>query len=166
MERQLWVPRDVAERDDRDERNLRRLARGHLLLLGARPRHPREPLGVAVPLDDRSLARYGTWAAGTGTSFYRSTYLRSYTAGARLVRTSVVAKRIAIVATTCSTCGSVRVYWGSTLLRTISLRSATTVNKKLITVTTFTSTRSGTLTIRVYSSGKKVIVDGVAIRRN
>ena len=77
-----------------------------------------------------------------------------------------MAKRIALVATTCSTCGKVRVYWGSTLLRTISLYSATTVNRKLITVTTFASTRTGTLSIKVYSSGKKVIIDGVAIHRN
>ena len=121
---------------------------------------------TAIPLDDRSLARYGRWTAGTGTAYYRSTYLRSSSSGAKLTRTGVVAKRIAIVATTCSTCGSVRVYWGSTLLRTISLRSATTVNKKLITVTTFTSARKGTLMIKVYSSGKKVLIDGVAIRRN
>jgi len=121
---------------------------------------------TAIPLDDRSLTRSGRWTAGSGTAYYRSTYLRSSSSGAKLTRTGVVAKRIAIVATTCPTCGSVRVYWGSTLLRTISLRSATTVNKKLITVTTFTSARKGTLMIKVYSSGKKVLIDGVAIRRN
>jgi bacillolysin len=121
---------------------------------------------TAIPLDDRSLTRYGRWTAGTGSAYYRSTYVRSYAAGAKLVRTGVVARRIAIVATTCSTCGTIRVYWGSTLLKTISLKSATTVNRKLITVTTFTSARTGTLSIRVYSGSKKVIIDGVAIRRN
>jgi len=121
---------------------------------------------TAVPLDDRSLARAGSWAAGTGASYYRSTYLRSSTAGARLTRTGVVAKRIALVATTCSTCGTVKVYWGSTLLKTISLYSRTTVNQKVITVATFSSARTGTLKIAVSSRGKRVIVDGVAIRRN
>lgn len=121
---------------------------------------------TAIPLDDRSLSRSSGWTAGTSSTFYRSTYLRSYTYGAKLTRTGVVARRIAILARTCSTCGTVRVYWGSTLLRTISLKSATTVNKKLITVTTFTSARSGTLKIKVDSSGKKVIIDGVAIRRD
>lgn len=120
---------------------------------------------TAIPLDDRSLSRSSSWTAGSSSSFYRSTYLRSSTSGARLVRTGVVARSVAIVATTCPTCGSVRVYWGSTLLRTISLTSATTVNRKLIKVTTFTSARSGTLTIKVNSSGHKVIIDGVAIRR-
>ena len=76
------------------------------------------------------------------------------------------ARRIAIVATTCPTCGSISVYWGSTFLKTISLKSTTTVNKKLLVVTTFASARAGTLTIKVYTSGKKVILDGVAIRPN
>jgi len=121
---------------------------------------------TAVPLDDRSLARAGSWSAGTGSAYYRSTYLRSSTSGARLTRTGVVARRIALVASTCSTCGIVRVYWGSTLLKTINLYSRTTVNQKLIAVTTFSSARTGTLKITVTSRGKRVIVDGVAIRRN
>ena len=51
-------------------------------------------------------------------------------------------------------------------MRTISRTSTTTVNSKLIAVTTFAAARSGTLTIRISSSGKKVVIDGVAIRRN
>jgi hypothetical protein len=121
---------------------------------------------TAVPLDDRSLSRSGSWTSGTGSAYYRSTYRRSASHGAKLTRTGVVAKRIAIVATTCRTCGKVRVYWGSTLLRTINLYSSSTVNKKLITVTSFAGTRTGTLSVKVHSSGKKVIIDGVAIRRN
>jgi hypothetical protein len=120
----------------------------------------------AVPLDDRSLTRSASWTAGSGSAYYRSTYLRSSSAGARLTRTGVVAKRIALLVSTCPTCGTVKVYWGSTLLRTVSLASATTVNQKLVTVASFGSGRVGTLSIRVSSSGKKVIVDGVAIRRN
>jgi hypothetical protein len=77
-----------------------------------------------------------------------------------------VAKRLAILATTCATCGSVRVYWGSTLLKTISLHSSTTVNRKLLTVATFSRARSGTLTIKVYSSGRRVLIDGLVVRRN
>ena len=138
------------------------LARDTLGLVSA----PSAETCTAVPLDDRSLSRSSGWSTGTGSAYYRSTYLRSSTHGAKLTRTGTVAKQIAILATTCSRCGTIRVYWGSKLLKTISLRSTTTVNRKLITVTTFTSARSGTLSIRVYSSGKKVIIDGVAIRRN
>ena len=120
---------------------------------------------TAIPLDDRSLSRSSGWSAGTGSAYYRSTYLRSSTYGAKLTRTGVVAKRIALVATTCSTCGTVKVYWGSTLLKAVSLYSKTTVNKKLITVASFSSARSGTLSIKVSSRGKRVIIDGVAISR-
>ena len=112
-----------------------------------------------------SLARSGSWYVGTSSAYYRSTDLRSTSYGAKLVRTGVVAQRIALLVETCSTCGSVKVYWGSTLLKTISLYASTTHYKVLITVTTFTSARSGTLTITVSTSGKPVIIDGVAIRR-
>ena len=120
---------------------------------------------TSAPLDDRGLARYGTWASGTGTVYYRGTYRRSTVDGARLVRTGVVARRLALVATTCPTCGSVRVYWGSTLLRSISLVSATTVNRRVIAIATFPSARTGTVTIRVTSWGRRVVVDGLLIRR-
>jgi uncharacterized protein YbbK (DUF523 family) len=121
---------------------------------------------TAVPLDDRSLSRSADWTAGTSSASYRSTYLRSSAYGATLTRTGVHARRIALLATTCPTCGSVKVYWGATLLKTVSLYSATTVDQALIPVAAFGSTRTGTLSIKVSSSGKKVVVDGVAIRAN
>jgi hypothetical protein len=121
---------------------------------------------TGVPLDDRSLVRVGSWTSGSGSAYYRSTFRRSSTGGASLVRTRVVARRLAIIATTCATCGKVRVYWRSTFLRTINLYSARTINRRLITVATFPSARSGTVTIRVYGSGKRVLIDGLAIRRN
>lgn len=115
------------------------------------------------PLDDRSLVRYGSWSTGTGSAYYRSTWIRSYSYGSRVIRTSVKAKQIVLVATTCSTCGSVRVYWGSTLLRSISLYSRTTVNRRVITVATFSSVRSGTVTVKLSSSGHRVILDGLGV---
>jgi len=121
---------------------------------------------TVVPLDDRSLASFGSWTSGTGSAYYRSTFRRSSSSGASLARTRVVARSLAIVATTCPTCGRVRVYWGSTLLKTINLFSTTTINRRLIMVTTFTAPRSRTVTLRVYGSGKRVLIDGLAIRRN
>jgi hypothetical protein len=121
---------------------------------------------TAVPLDDRSLRRTLNWTARIGGDYFRATYLRTSTHGARLIRSGVVARRIALLATTCPACGTVDVYWGATLLRTISLRSATTTNRRLIAVRTFASARTGTLRIVVVSRGRTVIIDGVAIRRN
>ena len=59
-----------------------------------------------------------------------------------------------------------KVYWNGTLLKTISLASATTVNKKVIAIKTWTSGHAGTLKLKVSTSGKKVLIDGVVIRRN
>lgn len=121
---------------------------------------------AAIPLDDRSLTRSGRWVAGTGTAYYMGTYLRSSTVGSKLVRSGVVARRIALVVTTCATCGSVDVYWGSTRLKTINLYSAATVNRALVVVATFPSVRTGTLTISVRSHSGNVTIDGVAIGRS
>jgi hypothetical protein len=118
---------------------------------------------TAAPLDDRALTRAGSWSAKTGSAFYRGTYLQTTSLGAKLTKTGVKVKRVALVASTCSTCGSVSVYLGSKLLKSISLKSTTTANKKLITVYTFSAATSGTLTIKVTSSGKKVIIDGVVL---
>ena len=120
---------------------------------------------TAIPLDDRSLTYVSGWSAGTGTAYWTGTFLRTYRNGATLRRTGVVAKRIALVATTCPTCGTVDVYLGSTLLRTIDLSSPTRVNRKVISVARFTSVHRGTVTIKVTSSGKPVIIDGLGISR-
>jgi hypothetical protein len=121
---------------------------------------------TGVPLDDRALSRTTAWSAWTGSGYYRGSALVTRTQGAKLTRTGVVARRLAIVATTCPTCGSVRVYWNGSLVRTISLRSATTVNRKVLPVATFGSARSGTVRIIVRSSGARVLIDGLAVRRN
>ena len=126
---------------------------------------------TTVPLDDGSTVRTGAWTAGTGAAYYKGTYLRSTALGARLTRTGVQFNRLAIVATTCPTCGKVSVYLGTTLLKTISLVSATTVNKKVIVVFTTPELptgsvlKTGSLVIKVVTSGKKVLIDGIVVSR-
>jgi hypothetical protein len=118
---------------------------------------------LAVPLDDRSLARSSGWMAGTGPAFYRSTFVRSFAHGARLTRTGVGRGDIVLVASRCPTCGSVRVSSGVRRSKVISLWAPVREDRSLIRLWTWTA--PGTLTITVESSGKKVIIDGIAIRR-
>ena len=122
------------------------------------------PACTAIPLDDRSLTRSAGWTALAGPGFYRSTALRSSSRGAKLTRTGPATTGIALLATTCPTCGTVKVYWNARLLRTVSLSSATRIDRKLIPVVSWWVMHTGTLTIKVVSSGKKVIIDGLAIR--
>jgi CHAP domain len=121
---------------------------------------------TATPLDDRSLARTGSWAASMATGYYDGTYLRSSTEGAKLTRSDVVARQIAVLVRTCPGCGTIKVYWGSTLLKTISLNATTTTRSHLIAVKTFSAVHTGTLTIKVSSAHKSVTIDGIVIRRN
>jgi hypothetical protein len=121
---------------------------------------------TAVPLDDRSLTRSGTWSAGTGAAYFNKTVINSTKTTAKAVRTGVQTKRISLLVTTCPTCGSVKVYWGSTLLKKVSLKSTKTVNKKVIAIKTFTSVQTGTLTLKPGTAGKKTLIDGVILSRS
>jgi len=117
---------------------------------------------TAVPVDDRSLVRSGGWAALRDSRFYRSTALRTRHKGATLRFRDIRAPRVRLVATTCPTCGTVKVYRGHHLLGTISLSSPARVDRALLTVEK-AHLRGDTITIKVVSSGRKVIIDGVAI---
>ena len=117
---------------------------------------------TAIPLDDRSLRRSAGWTALTGAKYFGSTALRSSTYGARLTRTGVYGTALALLATTCPTCGTVKVYLDGELLRKISLHSDTRVDRRLIRITDDDSL-AGTITIKVVTSGKPVVIDGLAV---
>ena len=160
----------MAVGNDDDVRVTHREHRAHLLLLG--PVARRDRVGAwtaetctAVPLDDRSLSRSSGWTAVTGSAYYRSTAVRASRAGSSLTRTKVVARRVALVVSTCPTCGSVKVYWNGAYKKTISLKSSTTRHKVLVSALSFSSVRSGTLKLVVSSSSNQVRVDGVAVNR-
>lgn len=122
---------------------------------------------TATPLDDVRLSRSGTWTRGTNSAYYLGTYTSTKTNGAALIRTGVQARHISLLTTTCQTCGSVKVTFGGTSLGTFDLRSSTTARKKLISVKTFSTVRTGTLKIQVTSTtGRAVYLDGVVARRS
>jgi Regulator of chromosome condensation (RCC1) repeat len=123
---------------------------------------------TAIPLDDRALTRSGRWTALRDDVFYRGTALRTRTYGATLSLAGVKGDRIAIVATRCPDCGTVKVYAGSRLLSRVSLVADTTVHRSVIRVSFMEPDDqdewvSGRLTIKVVSTGRSVITDGVAV---
>ena len=120
---------------------------------------------TAVPLDDRSLSRSPAWSLLANASDYRGTILRTTTLGTKLTRTGVVARTLTLVATTCPKCGTVKVFWGTTLLKTVSLVSSTTVHRKVITIAQFSAAKTGTIVIKVSTSGKAVLIDGLGVKR-
>ena len=122
------------------------------------------PRCTAVPLDDRSLTRSGGWTPLTGSRFYLSTALRSTARGATLRIAGMGGPRIALLATTCPECGTVNVYLNGHLIKKVALGATTTFDRKVVEVWETdceVGECGGSLTIKVVSSGKPVIIDGV-----
>jgi protocatechuate 3,4-dioxygenase beta subunit len=119
---------------------------------------------TARPLDDRALAASSGWTRGTGSVFYLNTITSTRTVGAKLTRGSVQLDRVGIVATRCPTCGVVGVYVGAALIGKINLAYAAT-QRRAVLVLPRISLRSGTVTLKVLTSGKTVQIDGLAVSR-
>jgi subtilisin family serine protease len=117
---------------------------------------------TTVALDDRALSGTG-WSQVAWSGYYKGSASTATSAGAVLARSGVQTRRISLVATTCSTCGSVGVYWNGTLLKQVSLVSSTTYNKRKISVADLGSVKTGTLTIKTVKKAR-TIIDGVALR--
>jgi hypothetical protein len=75
----------------------------------------------------------------------------------------VQVKSIALIVTTCPTCGTVKVVWKGTVIARLALTSAVTVKDVLISVAGFNAVRTGDLKIVVASAGKPVKIEGVAL---
>jgi hypothetical protein len=120
---------------------------------------------TVLPLDDRSLAAATSgWTRLRSSGSYQGTITKSAHLGARLRLSGAVADRLALIVTRCSTCGKVGIYLGSTLWATVSTYSATTRKEAIILPGSF-RLRTTTITLRVATSGKPVMIDGLGVAR-
>jgi hypothetical protein len=119
---------------------------------------------AAVPMDDRSLGMSSGWTRGTGSVFYRGTATVTTKAGAYLSRPGTALSRVAVVATKCATCGTVQVFVNNVSVGTVSLYAARTQYKAVIALPPF-GYRTGTVVVKVISSGKLVQLDGLGVSR-
>jgi len=122
------------------------------------------PLCTARPLDDRAVAADAHWTRVKNKAYWNSTATVTTTHLARMRLTGAAADRIAIVATRCPTCGIVGVYIGTTVVGKINLRAAATHYRSILTLPAF-GFRTGTITLKVLTSGKSVQIDGLGIAR-
>lgn len=118
---------------------------------------------VAFPVDDTALAKTGSWTGLTGQAFYTGTARRSSDKGATLALAGVDYRHLALVATTCSGCGTVKVYLGKTLLATVKLTSSKTRNRVVIPLDSSLTRLSGTVRVKVATGGKPVVIDGLGV---
>ncbi|HYN66357.1 MAG TPA: hypothetical protein VES93_05665, partial [Ornithinibacter sp.] len=117
---------------------------------------------TVVAMDDRSLTAGTGWSRGTSSAYVYGTWTKASRSKASLTRAGVAARRIGIIATTCSTCGSLDVWVGGAYAGRVSLVSSTRRTKQVKWLPTFPSTRTGTLTLRT-TSARATIVDGVLV---
>jgi hypothetical protein len=120
------------------------------------------PRCTAITLDDRSLSRSSGWSLVTGTAYYLHTATTTKTRGATLSRSTARSLRhVGIVATTCPTCGTVAIYVAGALIGTVNLAASTTHTQviKLLAA----GGRTGTVVLKVTSSGRLVAIDGLVV---
>jgi hypothetical protein len=120
---------------------------------------------TAVPVDDPSLAvGAGSWTRHTGAAHnFKKTYSEATAKNATLTLAGVHAKRLALLVQTCPTCGSVTVLFNGNAIGSFNLTSASLTRKVLLTLPAFSSVKTGTVAIKVTSTGKKVDIDGLGV---
>jgi hypothetical protein len=121
---------------------------------------------TSIPLDDRSLATATSgWTRLASTADFARTVSKTTTNGAKLQLANAQVARIALVVTTCSTCGSVAIYLGSTLWKTVSTTTSAT-HYQVIELPGSFSERTATVVLKDVTAGKQVLIDGLGIARD
>lgn len=124
------------------------------------------PHCLARSLDDRSLSASKGWTRVKKSGYYDRTYTSTARKGAKLTLSSARVARVAILATTCPSCGKVRVTVKGKSVGTINLYSSTTKRRQLLRLPHFPR-RAGTVVLKVVSpQGKRVQIDGLALGRS
>jgi hypothetical protein len=116
-----------------------------------------------VALDDRALARSGSWQLPTARRFYLGTASSTTAQRATLSRKGVRADAAYLVATTCPTCGTIRVQVGYDEWGKVRLRSAVRRDRRIIALP-WPMRLQGRLVLQPVPGTGRVTIDGIALR--
>jgi hypothetical protein len=119
--------------------------------------------GFTVPLSAGRLKRSSGWKTTRSTRVFDGIAFKSTKKGATLSRSVTGAKSLVLVVSRGRGHGTVGVYAGSKLLRTVKLASSSSRTKQVITVGGLRTPFTGTVKLRVASSGRTVQVEGLAV---
>jgi len=116
-----------------------------------------------VPATDRGLTWVkGPWQHRKAANAYDGTFFYSNKSGAILSYKVARANRVALVVGKHPGYGSLKVYLGGKLLKTISLNAKSASSKQVVTIASFAKPASGTVKI-VTGQKKPVRVEGIAV---
>jgi hypothetical protein len=119
---------------------------------------------TAIALDDRALSAGSQWKRLSGSAYYAQTVTTTTAKGATLARSGASVDRIGVVATTCGSCGQVALYVGSTRIGALDL-GASGLHHRVVKLLPSLGLRSGTVSLKVLTSGKTVAIDGLVLSR-
>jgi hypothetical protein len=115
-------------------------------------------------MDDRRLVASSGWSSRTGDAYLQGTYRATKQKGATLSRSGARVRRVGVVATTCPKCGIVAVLVDGKRVGRINLSSSSFRRGQVKMLPAFKRQRA-TVTLKVFSSGKTVQVDGLVLSR-
>jgi hypothetical protein len=115
-------------------------------------------------VDERALPRAGEWTTVRSASLLGGYGLRTSRLGDEVWSPYTTVRRVGVVASTCPTCGTVGVYVGDVLVGRLSLTSSVLKHQQ-VRALALPSTRSGVVSLRVLTSGRPVLVDGLLVSR-
>jgi hypothetical protein len=116
-----------------------------------------------VPRNNTTLTHSTGWVKKTASGYYLNTYSETKTKGKTLTKSVTGMRKLSLVATKGVGYGTVRVYLGRTLLKTVSLNATSLKKKQVIPIGSWTSGRAGTVKILVYSTNKTVRIEGLGV---
>jgi len=116
-----------------------------------------------VPMDDVGLFHGPGWQLRSSASAYLGTYSVASRQGATLSKQVTGARKIALVASKGPNHGTVKVFAGSSLLRTVTLTAPSLVTKRVIPIASFPNPVNTKIRIVVTSIGKPVRIEGLGV---
>jgi thermitase len=121
---------------------------------------------TTFPVNDTSLYASAGWSRLKASNRYLGTDTYTTRLNATLALPKAFFRRIDLVATVCSGCGSVAVYFGSVYYGTFSLNAKSFGTRHLVLVRSSTHMNGpSTVTIKVVTSGKPVMIEGLSLFR-
>ena len=115
-------------------------------------------------LDDRRLTPSSGWTSRTGDPFMQGTYRTTKQKGATLTRSGARVRRVGVVATTCPKCGIVAVLVDGKRVGRINLNAPTFRRGQVRMLPAF-KRQQATVTLKVFSTGRTVQIDGLVLSR-
>jgi hypothetical protein len=120
---------------------------------------------TVLAVDDRSLAATTSgWSRTTASAAYLGTITKTTIAGAKLQLTNAHTDHVALLVTTCSTCGRVTIYLNGIAWRTVSTVASSTHYQVILIQPAF-SLRTTTIVLRSVDPGRQLLIDGLGIAR-